>query len=133
MSPFFIEEFQKSHQCRACTQRRQENRKFCERHLAKARRYWANWTRDRQGLGKCISCNRNHVPGQQRCNPHRALNSDNCKIWYRLNRLRKSRYDRERRLSFLARGLCPQCGGNRPVLEGRNRCADCTLYMSQYR
>lgn len=132
MSPFFIKEFHKSHQCRACAQRKQVNRKFCERHLAQARARWNNWTRDRQELGKCISCNRNHVPGQQRCNPHRTLNAEKCKVWYRSNVARKGAYYKNRRDAFLAGGLCGKCG-KRPPRPEHTTCHDCALYMSHFR
>ncbi len=126
MSPFFIAEFRKNHKCRQCSAHRKHERKFCELHLAKARLRWANWANERQEIGKCISCNRKHIPGQQRCNPHRAANNKKCAAWYLENVTHVARTFQDRKLARLEAGLCTGCGQKAPRPE-HTRCFDCNL------
>lgn len=135
MSPIFIKEFIQSLKCRHCTKKPRGGRKFCTKHLAKARLAWSVWRTKRLEAGVCCYCEKSAVLGWLRCASHALQNRRKCRKWVQNNKERRSQYAKKRKKAAIADGKCGLCG-SRPVKAGRTRlgkkytrCHTCVLYQ----
>jgi hypothetical protein len=130
MSPQFVRRLLKKFKCRQCKARRQGLRKFCAYHLRLARERWHTHVQHQLERGKCINCNRKHLPDQQRCAHCRETNRVKCRAWsrihYRENYAALQQKTRET-------GLCQKCSEHRPVDGDHLYCSICRTIQRMWR
>jgi len=103
MSPMFIIAFKKKHKCPRCSASKLTGYSVCQRHLSYAKYQWRRWSARRFSKGLCHSCDRQHIPSEQRCMPHTRINQKRCQEWTR-NKYHSRKRD----------GLCVDCPTSNP-------------------
>lgn len=130
MTQFFIKTFQKGLKCWNCKKKPIAGYSFCVKHLSQARERFANWSKERKGLGKCIRCDCKGFKGYLRCKKHTLVNRLQCATWmskhpeYGVKNWGKSK-------ALINAGICI-CEAHNKIPTGFKRCDDCRVRNRSY-